>query len=127
MPVTYEIDPSQHAVFSTASGHVSYDEAVNFHRALLADPAYRPEYCELADMRGMIDTNITSAEMRQLAATELFSPKSKRAFVASSPLVYGLSRMYEAHRMTKNDHGITIFTDVDEALGWLGVSLPSPH
>src|SRR5688500_5583579 len=106
MPVTYEIDPSQHAVFSTASGHVSFEEAVNFHRAVLADPPYRPEYCALADMRTMTDTDITSAEMRHLAATELFSPESKRAFVASSPLVYGLSRMYEAHRMSKNDHGI---------------------
>jgi hypothetical protein len=126
MPVAYQIDSAQGAVFSTARGQVTFDEVLHFHAALLNDPGYRSEFCELADMRLMTDSTITGAEMRQLAATELFSADSKRAFVAASPLVYGLSRMYESHRVSKNDTGIRIFSNVEEAIEWLGVSLPAP-
>lgn len=62
---------------------------------------------------------LTSEELRRLAGRSIFSPASRRAAVASSDVVFGLSRMFEILRETLGETGIRVFRNLDDALDWV--------
>jgi hypothetical protein len=58
--------------------------------------------------------------MDTLSEQQIFSPRSRRAFIAKSPLAFGLSRMFASLRELRGgEEQIRIFDNRDEALGWL--------
>jgi len=57
-----------------------------------------------------------------LARRTIFSPTSRRAFVAASPAVFGMSRMWEIlTELSDNHQQIRVFDDLSSALSWLGL------
>jgi hypothetical protein len=54
----------------------------------------------------------------------VFLPLTRRTFVVASDLTFALSRMFDSYRRLKGEQGIRIFRDLDEAVRWLGVTLP---
>jgi hypothetical protein len=119
MPADYRIDLEKRRVWSHATGDLSY-EAITDHMSRLAkDPLFDPLFSQILDFRDVTIVGLTSEEVVRLAEIRVFSPQSKRAFVAPGPLKYGMARMYEALRATKGDDHIRVFTDYDEALEWL--------
>jgi hypothetical protein len=63
---------------------------------------------------------MTSDQARLLARRMIFSLTSKRAFVAASPAVFGVGRMWEIFtEMSDNPSQIRVFYDLPSALKWL--------
>jgi hypothetical protein len=60
-------------------------------------------------------------DVRQLAQRNIFSPRSRRAFVVKDDLQFGLARMFEIHRELKGETGIRVFRAFDEAMDWIMV------
>jgi hypothetical protein len=55
----------------------------------------------------------------ELSNIHVFSPESKRAYVVASAEQFGLARMFASYRSPKNAKVFQVFTDMDEAFGWL--------
>jgi hypothetical protein len=76
---------------------------------------------QLADFRFATEVDVTNATIRKIAGLNPFGAGSRRAFVVSSDLAYGLARMYQA--LTSDAlHELRIIRDVHEALEWLALS-----
>jgi len=54
-----------------------------------------------------------------LAESSPFSPDSRRALVADSPLGFGLWRVYPTIRSLRGDKNIRVFRSRTDAVGWL--------
>jgi hypothetical protein len=124
MPAEYRIDLEKGRVFSRATGDLSYATIAGHMDRLSKDPLFRPSFSQIIDFTDITTVGITSNEVVTLAEIRVFSPDSKRAFVAPGPLKFGLARMYEALRVTRGDRNIRVFTAYDEALEWLDLEGP---
>jgi len=126
MPVRYVIVKDRRLVVTTASGHVTFAELKTHQDRLLSDPDFNPEFNQLLDGTGVTQLDLSTDEVRMLASRRMFSPLSRRAFVAASPGVFGVARMAEAYfEISGSPSQIMVFSDMASALKWLGIeSLP---
>jgi len=96
-----------------------FDEAVNL-------PGFRPKLKAVADCR-KANTAMTGRDIQKLASdaqkTDPLWGESKWAILASSDLIFGLSRMYSA---LTSDYEVKthVFRTVDDANEWLDVDVP---
>jgi len=119
MPFFYKIDKPRRLVMSTAAGVLTKAEVLSLQDQLRKDPDFDPTFSQLSDLTHVTEMNITGADMRELAARTPFSPKSRRAVIASNDLAFGLARMFEQFRETKGDQGIRVFRKLEDALDWV--------
>jgi len=119
MPFFYKIDKPRRLVMSTAAGVLTKTEVLSLQDQLRKDPDFDPTFSQLSDLTHVTDIDITGSDMRELAARTAFSPKSRRAVIASNDLAYGLARMFEQFRETKGDRGIRVFRKLEDALDWV--------
>ena len=121
MSASFLIDPGQHAVFSRASGVFTYEDARGHMDRLLADARFRPDMRQVIDFGDITKVTLTGDQIRELANRKIFGPGSSRAFVAPDDVLYGLARMFQAHRESNGETGIAIFRGMEEAVSWIGL------
>lgn len=103
-----------------ASGSVSFTEAQDTQAQILADPRLADGSCMLVDCREL-KAAPSAGELRQLAGNLV--PMLDRglgaiAIVTSSPMVYGVARMFATFAELVNAH-VMPFKCMDEAKNWL--------
>ena len=86
---------------------------------LLADPDFDPSFDQLIDTTPAGEFNISAEQARSLAGRRIVSPKSRRAFVAVKPHIFGLGRMMEIYHEDLGYAEVEVFYSMDEALKWL--------
>src|SRR5260370_29810796 len=127
MPADFYIDAQHGIVYSKANGVLGRAKALDHMDRLSAHPEFRPEFNQLFDFRQVAKVELTPKQVRVLAMRKIFCERSKRAFVVSSDLQFGLSRVFEAYRNLAGEKGIRIFREMGEALSWLELSAePDP-
>ena len=114
----YEIDTVRRAIFSIHEGVVNDEDLLERQRIVAADPDFDPSLSQLADFSGATEILVSSEGVRALAEANLYSPESKRAFVAPSDLQYGIARMFQILRDDRPET-IQIFRTREEAVAWL--------
>ena len=117
-----------HLVVSSGYGSLNWHEVKHCQDQTCADPSFSSEFSQLVDMRAVTEVDMTFDHVRMLAQRRIFSLASKRAFVASSPAVFGMGRMWQA-LVELSDHPsqVRVFYDLPRALQWLGLrALPGP-
>ena len=120
MSCEYRIDSLRRLVITTASGNVSLEEIAAHQRRLENDPEFSPAFDQLLDCRSATNINVTAEDAREIAERKLFSPSSKRALVASIPVVFGIGRMLQAYNeLSPNGSVPAVFYDMKLALQWL--------
>ncbi len=119
MPISYEVDKQRRLVVCTASGVVTAGDVMEFHERIVKDNDFNSSFSQLVDCTAITKTNISPKGMRALAEESSFSTDSRRAFVADSPLGFGLSRVYEIVRSLQGDKHIRVFRNRADALTWL--------
>jgi len=62
---------------------------------------------------------LSADDIRKLAERRVFWPCSRRAFLVSGDLLFGLARMFEMLRENAGDEGIRVFRRLDDALEWI--------
>jgi hypothetical protein len=123
MSVEYVIDKERRLVVTTASDRVTFVELMAHQGRLLSDPNFSSDFDQLLDGTGVTILDITANELRQLTARQVFSPTSKRAFVAVNPAFFGVGRMAEAyHSFASTSSQSHVFYDLPSALKWLGLN-----
>jgi hypothetical protein len=119
MAVTYRIIARLDLVVSTWSGVVTLDESHRHNAALKADPDFEPTMAQLSDARGVERSAVTASGVRGLARTSAFGPEARRAILASSDEIFGISRAYQSQGYQAGN--MRVFRDLDAALEWLGI------
>ena len=109
----------------TAKSAISSDEMRAFHRRMLDDPEIPPGMRELMDLRKLDVVVLDAKVVREIVAVE--SVLSERigaaqiAVVASLPVAFGLSRMYET-LSEPMPMKVSVFSEIGPALEWLAIS-----
>jgi hypothetical protein len=119
MPTSYRIDKEKGRVTSWGEGAITWDDIVGHMESLKTDPDFKPTFSQLIDFSKATRIELSHDQVFELAKRTLFAKGSRRAFVASSPIAYGLSRMYQSYRKMFGAETIHIFTDRGEATQWL--------
>lgn len=122
MPADFYIDAQRGIVLSKAKGTLDYEEARDYLERLGADAAFRPELNQLVDLRGVTKFALSHDELRALAQRRLFAPTSRRAFVVSRDLDFGIVRTFTGYREVEGGGGLQVFKEMSEALAWLSLS-----
>jgi hypothetical protein len=120
MPESYEIDATRRLVVCRAWGDLSSEDLREHYRRLASDPAFSPEYAQIADLSGVTEFTLDSATIEAEARASIFSPNSRRAFVAPKGVAYGLARMFAAHSSASGQE-LRVFTELPPAKEWLGI------
>src|SRR5690242_6935781 len=106
MPLEYTIDAERELVWSRAWGTIALEDMRRHLAALSADPKFVPSYRELLDLRDLGVFDLSTDDLRQLAATHVFAAGTRRAWVhpPTRPVFRGLVHMFEAFRELAGGH-----------------------
>jgi len=126
MPFSYVVYGEHRLVISTGSDVVTWEEIKARQDQTKTDPDFNPEFNQIVDLRAVTGFDMTTDQARLLARRMIFSATSKRAFVAASPAVFGVGRMWEIFtELSDNPSELRVFYDLPSALKWLSLeSLP---
>ena len=126
MPFSYVVHNDHRLVVSTGTDRVTWKEIKARQDQAQADPGFNPEFNQIVDLRAVTSFDMTSDHISALAHRMVFSSTSKRAFVAPSPAIFGVARMWETlSELEDNPSEIRVFYDLPSALKWLNLeSLP---
>ena len=119
MPASYKIDKEKRVVLSTAWGSLSFTDALTHKDKLLNDPDFAPAFSQILDLTQVTEVRLSVDEMRAFAEFSVFSPQSRRAFIAHRDLEYGMARMFATLRELRGEKGIGVFRTLEEALDWV--------
>lgn len=120
MPCSYIINKPRQLVLTTGSGLLTLAESIVHQNALLADIAFSPDFAQLLDLTEVTSTDLDGEGVARLAERTVFGPNAFRAFVASTPWVYGVLRMMQTMREMKGaEETIQVFHDLPSAWRWL--------
>ena len=103
MPFSYIVYSEQRLVVSTGSDRVTWVEIKDRQDQTKTDSDFNPEFNQIVDLRAVTAFDMTSDQARTLAQRMIFSSTSKRAFVAASPAVFGVGRMWEIFTEMSNN------------------------
>src|ERR1700756_5115634 len=103
MPALSVIDEPNRVVFSLAHGVFTYSDCMANMDRLIANPRFNPNFNQIFDFTDMTALSISPEQIEQLAKRSIFSAKSRRAYVVSSDLHFGMSRMYSALREAEGE------------------------
>lgn len=120
MPVEYKIDKILGIVFSAAHGIVTDKEAYSHQDKLRNDLGFDPGFPQLFDFTSVAQAELSIDAIHYLAERNPFGLGSKRAFVAPSDLMYGLSRMFQVLTIEHQDE-LSVFRDMHEARNYLSL------
>lgn len=120
MPCDCELDQAKRWVRSRAWGVVTLAEGLAMRQKFLSDPGFSPDFYQLFDGREVTRVALTAAEIGHLAKDPVFSPRSRRAFVAPTRETYDLARMYQIYRgINAGSELMRTFRTMEEAEKWL--------
>jgi hypothetical protein len=121
VPVQYGIDKKRGLVITTAWDRLTFAEMKSHQDQLLSDPDFDPYFNQLADLSGVTAQDTSTEEIKALARREVFSPASRRAYLAPKPSIFSLTRIFEAHHsMSEVPSQVGVFQDIIPAWEWIG-------
>jgi hypothetical protein len=120
MPFRYVVHKEYRLVVSTGSDCVTFDEIRARQDQTKTDPDFNPEFNQVVDLRAVTRFDMSSEQAKALARRMIFATTSKRAFVAASPAIFGVARMWEIFtEMADHPSEIRVFYGLPAALTWL--------
>jgi hypothetical protein len=124
MSISYEIFKDTRLIIVTSSGPADVNEIIDMLARARSDPDFDITFDVLWDASERT-APFTSEDMRTIAdyvRKHLLQgdKPSKRAFVVSKDVDFGMVRLYENYRTFKSTVDIEVFKNRGEALKWLG-------
>src|ERR1700688_574071 len=121
MSACYKIDKERRLVLSAGAGVLLKEHLLGHMDRLSNDPDFDPDFGKVLDFTRINLVEVEPEDVRQLAQRNIFSPRSRRAFVVKDDLQFGLARMFEIHRELNGETGIRVFRTFEEAMNWIMV------
>jgi len=107
-------------VFTTGSGVLTDEDCFGHVRTLSTDPDFKPSMDQLADLTHVTEVRLTASGIHRMADRNPFGEGSRRAFVVTDDVAFGMARMYQI-LTSDHAHDLTVFRDLAEARAWLGL------
>jgi hypothetical protein len=120
MPTGYHIDTSLRTIFRSFHGTLTHRDLIEDRKAIFADPAFDPTFQHLADVRPVVDIELSSNDIHHLASLPFLPKTSRKAYVVANDLQYGLLRMYQV-LCGEDERTFRVFRSMEEAWDWLGL------
>ena len=125
MPWTYVIDKAREFLWARASGAVTEAEVTIGVAKAIRDPDFGAHYRLLLDYSEATSMSLSVDTVARLARSSVFSPQSRRAFLGTTPLGFGMGRMYEIYAsLGETPTPVRVFRDRASALAWLNSDVP---
>jgi hypothetical protein len=121
MPCEFFIDTNRRLVISRGTGTFRDADFLEHMETLGSDPRFKPEFDHVVDCRKFDLFDVTAAQIQDMGGRSIFAAKSKRAFVVSSDLHFGLGCMFAGYRDAGCGQLTTVFRDMRDAIAWLGL------
>lgn len=120
MPFATSFYVDRRLILTRAWGHITLDDMRAFRQELAARPEFDPTWAHVFDAGGAVRFDLSSEEIRLLAATSLLAPCARRALVATDSVIFGLFRMYGAlFQLQVDGSAVGVFTTLDDAIEWV--------
>jgi hypothetical protein len=121
MPADFYMDTELRCVFSKAVGEFSRADAFDHMTRMIAHPDFDPSFNQLGDFREVQRMDLSGEDIRNFATRSIYAASSKRAFVVSTDVQFGLGRMFETYRGLDGENGVRIFRSMSDAIQWVGL------
>ncbi|MGA2858757.1 MAG: hypothetical protein ABSE40_17950 [Candidatus Sulfotelmatobacter sp.] len=122
MPCSYAIYKERRLVITKVWDRVAFSEIRSHQEQFRNDPDFDPQFNLLIDATAATALDVSTDEARTIASQGLFSPVSRRAFLASNPAIFGMARLIGVyHAMSTKQEQLRVFYDRALALQWLGL------
>lgn len=118
MAVTYVIDSNAQLVLMTATGPTSTSDIADVQRRLREDPHFQPTFNQLFDFRNATPTDVHNRQVEALLESSPSAPSSRRAYVVSPGVSYGMARMAAAMAEYQK-RMVRVFLSMDAARAWV--------
>ena len=117
------VDVERRLVFTHATNPLTHDQVVDHRDRLRDHQGFEPDFDQIISFLDVTEVQVSADEVRRLASEPFFSPSSRRALVASSDELFGLSRMFGAHRELAGGSNIRVFRELRQAAEWIGADI----
>ncbi len=122
MSLIYKVVPDLKIAYVKGSGKVTTEEILKKGAGMFAESEWTNGFNVLIDYREITKFIVKTEDMGRIVSqdmsNEFLFDQSKCAIVASSDLVFGVSRMWETFS-EKNKITTMIFRNIEDALKWL--------
>ena len=118
MSVSVRVEPSDRLVCFTLEGAVSIQQLRDAQESLRRDPQFRPEFDVLFDLRSATSGDIRSADVDALFSSSPFPASTRRAFVTSPGVSFGMGRV-AGSLADMRGQSLRLFANLDLARRWL--------
>jgi hypothetical protein len=120
MPFATSFHVDRRLMVTRAWGHITLADVRAYQQELGQRPEFDPTWAHVFDAGGAVQFDLSSDEIRQLAATSVLAPCARRAMVATDRAIFGLFRMYGTlFELHVNGSAVGVFTTLDEAIVWV--------
>lgn len=127
MPANFVINEKLRTVFSRGAGVLTLADIVGHMDRLQADPQFNPDFNQIIDFTDVTQLDLTVEQIEQLAKRNIFSARSRRAYVVAADLLFGMGRMFASLREAEGETGIIIFREMPPAIVWANVPAAVAH
>lgn len=126
MPATFLVDVERRIIFLRLSGVVTEEELFTTAKAANNDErAKEGGFDRLIDLSETSQLKISSEGVRRLAEVTREFVVGHRALVATSPVTFGIARMWEQNLLLPPDHS-RVFDNLPDAMEFLGLDRDMP-
>ena len=128
MPAEHEIDSETKVIITTWRGDVTDDDLIVALTSYLKEFRSADKYChhynELLDFSHATEISLTTKGVIELSKishqSDIKGIQTKLAIIATSPLTFGLAKMYVAYRnLLSGSKVMDVFKNRDHAFTWL--------
>jgi hypothetical protein len=122
MPCVFRIYKDKRLVVTTATGVVTLAEGMANEDSIGLHPDFDPTFAHLIDAAGITKADLSTSDLAALARRTTFSSHARKAVLVSSPVLYGLGRVFETYSQLAGSESVHVFKDRFKALEWLGIT-----
>jgi hypothetical protein len=120
MPFATSFYLDRRLMITRAWGHIKVADVRACQQELGQRPGFDPTWAHVVDARDAVQVDLSTDEIRQLAATSVLAPSARRAMVATDRAIFGLFRMYATlFELQVDGSAVGVFTTLEEAVEWV--------
>jgi len=120
MPLATSFYRDRRLIITRGWGHITLADVRAYQQELGQRPEFDPTWAHVFDARDAVQFDLSSEEIRELAATSVLAPSARRAMAATDPAVFALFRTYGTlFELQMDGSAVGVFTTLDDALEWV--------
>lgn len=125
MPYSYVVNAPGRVLFIRFWDVLTEDDLTSAAARALTDPAVGKDFNRIVNLTDVTEITVTPASLRRLADQGQLIPMGRRAIIATTPVIFGLARMFEQNLLLP-EGSTGVFPDLPGALEFLGLDPSTP-